>query len=200
MGWLAPSRPRRRRAPVIRRATRPVRPAPPCVDCGATVQRKPGPGRAPLRCAACRAKAAGTVKWRLAPGALEKVGRHFGLEHPLHVRRSTGRRQRGCYKGIHFGSAISKQLDPHRRYHVIQISSALAPAEASRVLLHEGCHARQRERDAMAHLRAHRQIRAHGDPRTSAAGQRAYRDHPIEVEARAAESAAAALAPLIVPG
>lgn len=192
----APRR-RVRRVPVAR----PPRPAPPCVDCGGPIHRKPGPGRAPLRCASCRAtaKKAGP-KWRLAPGALEKVQAHFALEHPLYVRRSTGRQNRGKYRGILPGFMISKRLDRSTQYHVISISSALDPATASRVLLHEACHAQQRERDDMVHVRAGAQLAAYGDRRRSRVAYQAYMDHPIEVEARAAEAAADRLAPLIVAG
>ncbi|MGI9116010.1 MAG: hypothetical protein ACR2JV_00025 [Gaiellales bacterium] len=182
-------------------APRPVRPTPTCVDCGGTIHRKPGPGRAPLRCATCRdsTRAAGP-KWKLAPGALERVQAHFGLEHPIYVRRSTGRTLRGKYRGLLPGFMVAKRLDRCTEVHVITISSALDPDTASRVLLHEACHAQQREQDDLVHLRASRQLAAYGDRRRNRRAYEAYRDHPIEVEARAAEADAARLAPLIVAG
>ena len=201
MGWFSPAKPRRRRAPSVRyRAPKPARPAPPCVDCKAAIIRTPGRGRAPLRCPSCKAKAQTTRKWKLAPGALETVQAHFGLEHPLYVRRSAGRQQRGSYRGIQLGFMVSKKLDPYTEYHVIQLSSALDAQQAARTLLHEACHAKQREADNLVHLRAHHQIRAHGNPRTSYAGSRAYLNHPTEVEARAAEAAATTLGPLVLAG
>ena len=201
MGWFTPTKPRRRRALSVRyRAPRPVRPAPTCVDCSATIHRKPGPGRAPLRCPGCKAKAQTTRKWRLAPGALETVQRHFGLEHPLYVRRSAGRQQRGSYRGILPGFMVSKKLEPYALYHVVQISTALDADRAARTLLHEACHAQQHEKDSLVHHRAHRQIRAHGNPRTSLNANRAYLAHPIEIEARAAETAVSRLGPLMLAG
>ena len=201
MGWFTPAKPRRRRAPSVRyRAPRPVRPAPTCVDCSATIIRTPGRGRAPLRCPSCKAKAHTTRKWKLAPGALETVQQHFGLEHPLYVRRSAGRQQRGSYRGVQLGFMVSKQLEPYAEYHVIQLSSALDPEQAARTLLHEACHAKQREADNLAHVRAGRQIRAHGDKRRNPDAFRAYLNHPTEVEARAAEAAAVRLGPLVLAG
>ena len=201
MGWFTPAKPRRRSAPRIRYAApKPVRPAPKCVDCSSTIYRKSSRGRAPLRCLSCKAKAQTTRKWKLAPGALETVQKHFGLEHPLYVRRSAGRQQRGSYRGIQLGFMVSKKLEPYAEYHVIQLSSALDTDQAARTLLHEACHAKQREADNLVHLRALHQIRAHGNPRTSYAGSRAYLNHPTEVEARAAEAAATTLGPLVLAG
>jgi hypothetical protein len=200
MGWLSPAKPRRRALSVRYRAPKPVRPAPTCVDCSATIFRTSTRGRAPLRCPACRTQAQTTRKWKLAPGALETVQAHFGLERPLYVRRSAGRQQQGSYRGIHLGFAVSKKLEPYAEYHVIQLSSALDAKQAARTLLHEACHAQQREKDMLVHVRASRQIRAHGDPYRSVAAHRAYRDHPTEVEARAAEEAVSHLGTLVLEG
>lgn len=190
---------------IIRRArTRLRRSAAPdvldCVDCGRMLHCAPGPGRAPLRCPDCSAVAKVRPKWRLAPDALDIVQRHFGLRHPIHVRRIGGRHQLGAYRGPLPGAAISKQLDPRRTYHLITISSALDPQSAARALLHEACHAHQRERDATIHSRAARDIRRHGSMERSERGYRAYREHPVELEARAAENAVRDLPPLMVPG
>ena len=192
---------RRTRRTYVERPARPTRPTPTCVDCGGPIHRTPGRGRAPLRCASCKAKAKTSgPKWKLAPGALEKVQAHFGLEHPLYVRRSTGRQNRGKYRGILPGFMVAKRLDRTTLYHVISISSALDPELASRVLMHEACHAQQREQDDLVHLRASRQLAAYGDRRRNPRAYQAYLDHPVEVEARAAEDDAKRLAPLIVAG
>jgi len=195
-GWFmtTPVRPRRARRTAIPKA--PAR----CVDCAATLVRTRGPGRAPLRCPACRERAKAAPKWVLAPGALERVRAHLGLEHPIHVRRSAGRHQHGSYRGLEFGRDVSRRLDPDRTYHVIQISSALTPELAARALVHEACHARQREQDPLVHWRAHRKIARHGSRHRTVEGYLAYRDHPTEREARAAEGAVHLLAPLTLPG
>ena len=193
-GWFTnvPIRPPRARRPRLER------PAPRCVDCGGMLVRTPGPGRAPLRCASCRTRAKAAPKWRLAPGALETVQRHFGLQHPIHLRRSAGRAQHGSYRGTRYGSEISRRLDPDRLYHVIHVSSALDPETAARALLHEACHAGQREADPDVHRRANREINRHG--RRSHEGAIAYYNHPPEREARLAEGAVRLLGPLMLPG
>ena len=200
MGWLTPAPRRTRRTTSHRPSNAIASPAPRCVDCDARIIRTPGPGRAALRCPACKTRAKTTKKWQLAPGALDKVQKHFGLEHELYVRRSTGRQLRGSYKGMMLGLMVSKQLSELTWYHVISISSSLSAEEAAKVLLHEACHAKQREHEPQVARRMRLEIRRHGNPVSTLSGQRAYLSHPLEVEARAAEAAAPKLAPLIVAG
>mgnify|MGYP006292918209 CR=1 FL=1 len=176
-----------------RRLYAPPRPAPKCQSCGATIARKPGPGRPPARCAGCKAIKPGP-QWEVDPAGLERVQRHFGLKHPIHVKRSSGRIREGTYYHLQLGCVISKKLDPLQLYHVITISGQLSPADASRVILHEACHAHQNEREDGAMARYARDMRRIGPRRTREAFQ-AYRNHPLEVEARAAERHAADLRP-----
>jgi len=200
MGWFTPTRRPARRKVSCRPRNTIVLPAPKCVDCDARIIRTPGPGRAALRCPACKSLAKTTKKWQVAPGALVKVQQHFGLEHELYVRRSTGRQLRGSYMGKTLGMMLSKKLDELTWYHVIKISSSLSAEEASKVLLHEACHAKQREADPQIAHRTLREIRRHGNPASTMSGHRAYLNHPTEIEARAAETATSQLSPLMIAG
>lgn len=152
-------------------------------------------GRPPLRCPACKAAKPEGATWRLAPDALERVQAQFGLTHPLYVRRTSGRQQKGTYRGLDLGLCLSKTLEPLQTYHVICISSTLDPDMAARTLLHEACHAKQHEADPSALRGAAQRYRGH---RRSVEQYMRYRNEPTEVEARAAESAVHRLPGLMI--
>ncbi len=205
MGWLSPSKPRRQRRSTARvrlrvpKPPKPVTPTPRCVDCDGLIHRPRGTrGRAPLRCTTCKTShTPAKYKWTVDPAGLERVRKHFGLKHPLYVQRSSGRHQRGTYQGLKYGFMIAKKLPEQDQFHLIRISSALSPEDASKSILHEACHAKQVEEDPSCLIRASLQIRAHGNPHTTRSGNRAYLNHTTEVEARASEMHATRLKPIM---
>lgn len=134
--------------------------------------------------------------WTIDPAGLQRVQAHFGLTHPLYVRRTRGRQRLGAYHGTRFGFELSKKLEPYWQYHSVTVSAALDAEAAAKVVMHEACHAAQCERDPGAMVRYNRELRRSGGMGTSNASFMTYRAHPMEVEARRAEKWAEVIRPV----
>ena len=188
--------------PFVTRGSR--RAAPPvhtCLDCGTTLPVRRGPGRRPVRCAPCKVKAAKAgPRWEVDPAGLERVCEHFALKHPIHVRRTSGTCRSGTYKGLRVRTCTKHGIAIPEVYHLITVRASLTPAEASRTIAHEACHAAQLERRPSAVREYHRTIKQGRKqmPRTREAYDR-YWHHPLEVEARAASDAGDKLKPARAP-
>lgn len=116
------------------------------------------------------------AQWRLDPDALREAIDLFGLALPVKIKQ-TGHQggRRGAY---------SLRQDRGTRYHHITVKNWLTPAQACKTLWHELAHGMQAERfnDPAAPFMVVQRAWADAPER-----QGAYRNRPIEVEARSYE-------------
>jgi hypothetical protein len=169
--------------------------------CGEILEPHAGRGRPRKFCDTCRALTAardgGTVRavgvpWRVDDANVQTAAAEMGVEHPVYVRRSRGVSVRGRYHGFVEVRDIARASRPlfagHAHVHYVTIAARLHPSQASRIIYHEMQHARQAEIIGPDHMRGVYGAALRACRSVSPTPHVGYLLHPLELEARAAES------------